>query len=82
MIRKDKKLKYGDKVYYEDELNDDFEKNNLERKELPDNYVYLKKGFWAKVSEIFLYWMLCYPILRIVLFFIIFFSFLNFFTNF
>jgi 1-acyl-sn-glycerol-3-phosphate acyltransferase len=69
MLRKDKKLKYGDIVYYTDELNDDFAKTVLNRNELPADYKYVKKGFFYKLSDFFWYWCICKPILNAVLFF-------------
>ncbi len=66
MLKKDKKLKYGSTVYYEDELNDDFEKTNLNRIDIPEDFEY---NYKSKVSRFFsncLYFGIAVPILWVV----------------
>lgn len=65
--RKDKKLKFGDVVYYSDPLHDDFEKTNLERPKLPEDYVYVNKKGGSRFWDGVVYWGLCKPLLRMVL---------------
>lgn len=66
MLKKDKKLKYGSTIYYEDELNDDFEKTNLKRIDIPEDFVYTPKSKWYKCFSNFIYFGIAVPILSLV----------------
>lgn len=48
--------------YYSDELNDDFAGTNIKRKSLPDDYIFLNKGFWRGLRRIFFYYCLVRPL--------------------
>lgn len=52
-------------IYYSDEVNDDFAGTDIERKPLPENYKYIKKGFWGKLSKLIVYYIVVLPILWI-----------------
>ncbi len=47
-------------IYYKDELNDDFAGNNIKTKDVPDNFVYIKKNpLWRVVAFLFYYVVAC-----------------------
>lgn len=48
--------------YYSDEVNDDFAGTHIKNKPLPENYVYLNKGFWLKLRRFILYYCIIRPI--------------------
>ena len=37
-------------LYYSDELNDDFAGTNIEQKKLPEDFEYINKNFFFKLS--------------------------------
>ena len=65
MLKKDKKFKFGTTVFYEDELNDDFEKTNLTRIDIPEDFVYNAGKVYRFFSNIF-YFGIAVPILWII----------------
>lgn len=65
MLKKDKKFKFGTTVYYEDELNDDFEKTNLKRVEIPEDFNYNKGKVYRFFSNAF-YFGIAIPILYLI----------------
>lgn len=65
MLKKDKKFKFGTTIYYEDELNDDFEKTNLTRIEIPDDFAYNQGKVYRFFSSLF-YFAVAVPILWLV----------------
>ncbi len=55
------------RVYeYSDVYNDDFAETKLERPSVPENYVYIRKGFFRRLFSWILYYLICIPILWIV----------------
>ena len=50
-------------VYYENALEDDFAGTKIERKPLPENYRYVRKGFFSHVAAFILYWIIAIPLL-------------------
>ncbi len=65
-LKKDDKLYFGKVIYYQDELNDDFEKTNLKRIELPDDYKYTHKNIFYRFFSWLIYYFLAFPVLSIV----------------
>ena len=66
MLLKDEKIKKGDIIYYSDPLNDDFEKNKLERKDLPKNFKYIRKNIFFRLSSFLIYFLIAKPILGLI----------------
>ena len=66
MVKKDKKLAYNSTIYYEDELNDDFEKTNLERIPVPEDFKYVHKNRFYLFFSNCLYFGIAVPILALV----------------
>ena len=56
-------------IYWSDELNDDFTEMGLERPKIPTDYQYLRKNFFVKLWDGFLYYCLAKPFLAIYCFF-------------
>ena len=54
-----KKLKYGDTIYWEDELNDDFETTSLKRIPVPANYKYYHQNIFYRFFNRILYFGVC-----------------------
>lgn len=52
-------------IYYKDEINDDFAGNNIKTKDLPENYVYLKKNPLWRASAFVLYYIIAFPIVTV-----------------
>ena len=50
-------------VYYENALTDDFAGTKIERKPLPENYKYVRKGIFSRMAAFVLYWIIALPIL-------------------
>ncbi len=48
--------------YYSDEVNDDFAGTHITRKELPEDYEYLNKGFWLKLRRLIVYHCIIQPV--------------------
>lgn len=66
MIKKNEKIKFGSTIFYQDELNDDFETTNLKRISIPDDFKFVHKGklynFWANL----LYFGAAVPVLGLI----------------
>ena len=52
-------------IYYKDEINDDFAGNNIKTKDLPENYVYLKKNPLWRAGAFVLYYIIAFPIVTV-----------------
>lgn len=66
-LREDKKMKFGDIIYYSDPLHDDFEKTTLKRPPLPENYIYIKKGILSRFFDFLVFFCICKPILGLIM---------------
>ncbi|MCX5775453.1 MAG: lysophospholipid acyltransferase family protein [Firmicutes bacterium] len=64
-----KKIKYGNKRYYHDELNDDFAGTHIKAKKIPNDYPYLRTNFFYKLWSFSLYYIIAVPVLRLIGFF-------------
>lgn len=54
-------------IYYSDELNDDFASTgSIHTKSLPDNYPWIRKGFWWKVFSGIVYYLLIFPLVKLI----------------
>ena len=62
-MRKPKKV-----VYYDDLLNDEFSGTKIKRIPLPKNYKYLHKNPFYRALSWFLYYIIAYPIVKLVVF--------------
>lgn len=51
--------------YYSDELNDDFAGTHIKRRSLPEDYVYLNKGFGGFLKRVFIYRLIVFPLLSL-----------------
>ncbi len=61
-----KKIKYGDTIYWEDELNDDFEPTKLKRNPVPENYEYVTKSKVKRFFTKILYFGICGIIIPLI----------------
>ena len=60
----------GHVFYYQDELNDDFEKTKtLKRIDLPKDYKYIHKNIFFRIYAFILFWFVAKPVLHTILFF-------------
>ena len=50
-------------IYWKDELNDDFDEVGLTRISVPENYNYIRKGFFYNLCSNILYFVIAVPIL-------------------
>lgn len=62
-MRKPKKV-----VYYDDLLNDEFSGTKIKRVPLPKNYKYVHKNPFYRALSWFLYYIIAYPIVKLVVF--------------
>lgn len=49
-------------IYYTDELNDDFSSATITPKEIDENYVYIHKSFFKRLTHFFWYRVVAFPI--------------------
>ncbi len=66
MIKKTDKITYGKTIYYTDELKDDFEKTNLKRIAIPENFKFQHTNWFYNLCSNILYFVFAVPILRII----------------
>ncbi|MCM1404169.1 MAG: 1-acyl-sn-glycerol-3-phosphate acyltransferase [Prevotella sp.] len=52
-------------IYYQDELNDDFEKKNIQPIRVDQNYQYLRRGWLPRLDQAFWYWWVAYPVVAV-----------------
>ena len=50
-------------IYYSDLVNDDFARNNIETKELPENYKYVNKNIFFRFFEFVIYELIVRPVI-------------------
>jgi len=61
-----KKIEYGNKRYYQDELNDDFAGTHITPDKIPNNYRYLHTNIFFRLWSFTLYYFIAVPILRLI----------------
>ena len=62
-------LKYGDKVYYCDELHDEVVDFRIKKKPIDENYCYERKGFFYRLGNFITYRLFLIPVIGIYKFF-------------
>lgn len=55
-------------IYYDDELNNEFSEAIITPKKIDGNYKYINKSLWKKITHIFWYRIVAYPLAKIYLF--------------
>ena len=58
-----KKIAYGNKRYYHDELNDDFAGTHIKAHKIPNDYRYLHTNIFFKLWSFALYYLIATPVL-------------------
>ena len=56
-------------VYYEDELNDEFSGDDITPRIIDDNYKYITKNIFKKITHFFWYRIIANPLAHMYLFF-------------
>jgi 1-acyl-sn-glycerol-3-phosphate acyltransferase len=59
-------MKYGDVIYYRDELNDDFAGNGIRADEIHADFPFMPKGFLWRVGEFIAYHIIAIPIVFVI----------------
>ncbi len=62
-------MKRGDTIYYHDELNDDFMDNGITAAEVTTEFPYERKGFLWRAASFVAYYLIAYPLVRLMLLF-------------
>lgn len=62
-------MERGDIVYYKDELNDDFAGNDIKTAEVTKDFPYKRTGFLWRAASFIAYYLIAYPLTRLMLFF-------------
>ena len=50
-------------IYYKDELNDDFARNNIKTQQIPSNYRYINTNIFYRFGAFFLYYLIAKPVI-------------------
>ena len=56
-------------IYYDDELNNEFSEAQITPKKIDGNYKYYYTSIWKKITHIFWYRIIAFPIAKVYLFF-------------
>lgn len=65
-----KKVVYGEIIYYNDLLKDDFANTNIHAEKIADDYQYFLKNRWARLGSFLLLYLIAIPFLTLANFFV------------